>query len=219
MVMTDLIPYLELHRNLKEDGKETILNNELEDREKEFVGKQIGVSGTVCELDLNGNELILAFSPTSPEDQALIENKLVSQYYFIFGYSPDLKTLVEHLKIENDDLVLLEGVIISLHRNSILRLLVSKVSITKKNHGLAKFRKKKGCFIATAVYESPDAIEVLKFYQIRDQLLAPSLGGRILIKLYYLFSPWLANWLSDKPKSRLLIKKYVLDMILQYFYH
>jgi hypothetical protein len=219
MQMTDLIPYLELHKNLKEDGKETILNNELEDREKEFVGKPISVSGTVCELDLNGNELILAFSPTIPEEQALIENKLLSQYYFIFGYSPDLKTLVEHIKIENDDLVLFEGAIISLHRNSILRLLISSVSITKKNHGLAKFRKKKGCFIATAVYENPEAPEIIQFYQIRDHLLAPSALGRIMIKLYYLFSPTLASWLSDKPTFKQIIKKYLLDRILRYFYH
>jgi hypothetical protein len=219
MTMNDLIPYLELHKTMKEDGRETILNNELEEKEKEFVGKEISLSGTVSEIDLEGNELIVAYLYSSPEEQSLIENKMISHYFFVFGYAADLKNQVDTLKIEIDDLVLISGVIISLHRNSIMRILLSSVSVTKKNQGPAKLKKKKGCFIATAVYEDPDSPEIMKFYGIRDHILSRTFFGRILIAGYYFISPPLARWIGGKPAVKRLVRRYVLDPILCFFYN
>jgi hypothetical protein len=212
--MNDLIPYLELHKNLREKGRETILNHELEEKEKEFVGQQIRICGTISELDPVRNEMIITYLSDSTEGRTLIENKMVSHYYFVFCYSADLQNLTEKIKMEVDDLVSVSGVIISLHRNSIMRILASEASIIKKRQGHSKMVKKKGCFIATAVYGSEDAKEVRRFYQFRDQRLAPTFFGRLLILVYYRFSPPLANWLKGRPNSRRFVKKYILDRIL-----
>jgi len=219
MTMNDLIPYLALHKTMKEDGRETILSNELEEKEKEFVGKPITVTGTVSEIDLEGNELIITYSMGSPEERGLVDNKMISHYYFVFGYAADLKTQVEKLKIEIDDQVVMEGVIMSLHRNSIMRILLSKVSVTKKNLGPSKLAKKKGCFIATAVYGQEDAPEIRKFHLIRDHILKRSFAGRLFISFYYMFSPAMARWLQDKPALKRLVRRWLLDNILHYFYN
>lgn len=55
-----------------------------------------------------------------------------------------------------------------------------------------------GCYIATAVYGSYDAPEVLVLRRFRDESLAQSPLGRIFIKVYYRFSPPFAEWLKNR---------------------
>jgi hypothetical protein len=52
-----------------------------------------------------------------------------------------------------------------------------------------------GCFIATAVYQSPIAPEVLVFRRYRDEVLRRSAPGRIGINLYYRLSPPLSSFI------------------------
>lgn len=52
-----------------------------------------------------------------------------------------------------------------------------------------KKRKKSGCYIATAVYESYDCPEVWTLRRYRDKHLEKSLCGRMFISLYYATSP------------------------------
>lgn len=47
------------------------------------------------------------------------------------------------------------------------------------------------CYIATAVYRSYDAPEVVVLRAFRDRVLSRHLIGRVLISAYYQFSPWL----------------------------
>jgi hypothetical protein len=56
--------------------------------------------------------------------------------------------------------------------------------------------KSSGCYIATAVYGSYDAPEVLVLRRFRDEFLAPSILGRAFIKIYYNLSPPFAKWLK-----------------------
>ncbi|MCC0662534.1 MULTISPECIES: CFI-box-CTERM domain-containing protein [unclassified Clostridioides] len=67
-----------------------------------------------------------------------------------------------------------------------------------------------GCYIATAVYGSYDAPEVLALRYFRDNTLANHLLGRLFIKMYYTLSPPVANWLKDAKKVNLLVKN-ILD--------
>ncbi len=57
--------------------------------------------------------------------------------------------------------------------------------------------QKEGCYIATAVYGSYDAPEVLILRKFRDNVLKKSRGGRMFIKIYYTLSPGLAEKLKD----------------------
>ncbi|MBU1014206.1 MAG: hypothetical protein KKG99_14505 [Bacteroidetes bacterium] len=58
-----------------------------------------------------------------------------------------------------------------------------------------------GCFIATAVYGTPYANEVIILKEFRDNWLLNFRFGKIFIKFYYLISPPIANKIS---KSKLL---------------
>lgn len=53
--------------------------------------------------------------------------------------------------------------------------------------------KVEGCFVATSVYGSYDAPEVLVLRRFRDDTLAQTLPGRALINCYYLISPSLTR--------------------------
>ena len=75
-----------------------------------------------------------------------------------------------------------------------------------------------GCFIATAVYGSYEADEVLVLREFRDRELAPSGLGRSLIRLYYIVSPPLADLLEVFPLAK-QPAKYVLDKIVGYVKH
>ena len=71
------------------------------------------------------------------------------------------------------------------------------------------------CFIATAVYETPfsQEIEILKYW--RDYQLRKRYIGRLFIKFYYIFSPYIANFIKNKP----LIKKgvrVIIDFLVKY---
>lgn len=67
-----------------------------------------------------------------------------------------------------------------------------------------------GCYIATAVYGSYQAPEVLTLRKFRDEVLASTMMGRLFIKTYYLLSPPVANWLKDAKSINGLVKK-ILD--------
>ncbi|MCL2062187.1 MAG: hypothetical protein FWH03_06165 [Firmicutes bacterium] len=69
--------------------------------------------------------------------------------------------------------------------------------------------KKKGCYIATAVYGSYNCPQVYTLRRYRDQQLASTRRGRLFIKLYYAFSPLLiklfgkTTWFNNFWKKRL----------------
>ncbi len=70
-----------------------------------------------------------------------------------------------------------------------------------------------GCFIATAVYGSYVADEVLVLREFRDRELASNSLGRLLIRFYYFVSPPIAELLEVFPFAK-KPTKYVLDKIV-----
>jgi hypothetical protein len=211
-----LLSYFELYKNLKEAGEDTVLNDELLEKEKEFVNKEITVQGVVSETDFQKKEIIITYKDKNAEHSLL--KRLISNHFFVFASSDDLEALIKQFKIEKDDLVQLTGTISSLHRQSVLRIKLSSISVIEKNYGLTKTDNKKGCFIATAVYGSRDAAQVQQFYQYRDLVLAKSSAGKFFIKFYYLISPALAKWIDNKPVVKNFIRKYILDKMLNRFH-
>lgn len=75
---------------------------------------------------------------------------------------------------------------------------------------LAESKSKKRCFIATAVYGSPDAIEVIILKTFRDSCLEKSRLGSWLNKTYYSISPKVAR-LLDKS---LLLRKFTRIIVI-----
>jgi hypothetical protein len=214
MNLNDLLPYFELYKNLQDSGKETLLNEKLAAKEKEFVGKEITVLGVVNEIDLQKKEIILTYRSKDGSDPLL---RLISNHFFIFSISDEIPELVKEFNIEKDDLVEVNGEIISIHRQSVLRIALSSVTIQEKNFGLTRSTRKKGCFIATAVYGGESSWQVQRFYRLRDDVLNRSLPGRLFVQFYYFVSPALARWVEDKPGIKSFIRKRILDRILERF--
>ncbi|MBS1949310.1 MAG: hypothetical protein JST47_16245 [Bacteroidetes bacterium] len=213
MDLNDLLPYFELYKNLKSSGEDTVLNEKLAQQEKEFINKEISLAGIVDEIDIPKNELVISYHDKNKETGKL--HGLISNHFFIFCLTDGLNAVIEQSNIQKDDWVKVSGTIISVHRNSVLRLQLSSVSVLKKNVGILKKDNRKGCFIATSVYGSHEAVEVQKFYTFRDEVLSKTFAGRIFIKIYYSISPAIAKWADDKPVVKSFIKKQILDKILK----
>jgi hypothetical protein len=74
--------------------------------------------------------------------------------------------------------------------------------------------KNKKCFIATAVYGAPDANEIVLLKDFRDKILIKNIIGRIFINIYYFVSPPVANFITNKPKTKRLVKNLLIKPIL-----
>ena len=72
---------------------------------------------------------------------------------------------------------------------------------------------KKGCFIATAVYGSPNSPEVRFLRRYRDNTLSKSMFGRFFIKKYYTYSPNIANCLKPLSFIKILLKMIINTFI------
>jgi len=80
----------------------------------------------------------------------------------------------------------------------------------------AKLRLRSGpgaCFIATAAYGSPFAVEVAILRQFRDNVLYRSLAGRWFIKTYYFLAPPLAAILARTALGRALVRAMLVPIV------
>ncbi len=71
-------------------------------------------------------------------------------------------------------------------------------------------KKKEGCYIATAIYGSYDAPEVITLRQFRDETLKKSFFGRMFIKVYYTLSPPVAEKLKNAHRVNTFVRS-ILD--------
>lgn len=72
-----------------------------------------------------------------------------------------------------------------------------------------------GCYIATAVYGSYNASEVMILRRFRDEVLMEHRLGRLFVKTYYAVSPLLANKLKNARVLNSVVKSQ-LDLFVQY---
>ena len=79
----------------------------------------------------------------------------------------------------------------------------------------APVRKKEGCYIATAVYGSYDAPQVLTLRRFRDQQLKKTALGRLFIRVYYRLSPPAAARLRNARHVNRLVRR-CLDRWVQH---
>ncbi len=73
--------------------------------------------------------------------------------------------------------------------------------------------KKKGCFIATAAYGSPihPHLDVLRDF--RDTYLMPTNLGRVLVDLYYKYSPYVADLIAKHKVLSIAVRINLLPLI------
>ncbi len=72
------------------------------------------------------------------------------------------------------------------------------------------------CFIATAVYGSPGAVEIVVFRAFRDEVLLSTRGGSKLVDLYYRFSPPVASYLTEKEKARTAVRLILVEPLVRF---
>lgn len=72
-----------------------------------------------------------------------------------------------------------------------------------------------GCFIATAVYGSPLAAEVLVFRHFRDKVLLSTRLGTSLVRFYYLVSPPLASLVRTTWLLKVTVRCLLLEPLLR----
>ena len=77
-------------------------------------------------------------------------------------------------------------------------------------------KKGSGCFIATAVYGSPDAPAVLELRRFRDERLLHSAWGQLFVRLYYACSPPVAGWLRSRPGVARCVRSACLDPFVRF---
>ncbi len=75
--------------------------------------------------------------------------------------------------------------------------------------------KNEGCYIATAVYGSYEAPEVIILRQFRDNILKKTYLGRWFIKTYYYLSPPV----SEKLKNAKFINKFIRSLLNKWIKH
>jgi len=80
--------------------------------------------------------------------------------------------------------------------------------------------EKSGCFIATAVYGSVYANEVIYLSSFRDNVLKNYFLGKKFINLYYKISPFLASTIVKHSKLKTAVRIFLIKPIIrliQYF--
>lgn len=87
------------------------------------------------------------------------------------------------------------------------------VTVSNALQGPGAAQPRGGCYIATAVYGSYDAPEVLVLRRFRDEQLAQSALGRSAVWAYYRISPGLADHLQRHPMVNRRVRV-VLDRVV-----
>lgn len=123
--------------------------------------------------------------PENPRIQEKIENGVIS---FKYKFSiTEFENIFKEIKQYNDD----------------------KVRQYTINNN-----QKSRCFVATAIYEDVNAIEVIKLRYWRDEVLSKNIGGTIIINIYYFFGPYYANLIKNFPIIKKITKS-ILNKIIK----
>lgn len=77
-----------------------------------------------------------------------------------------------------------------------------------------EFETKDACFIATAAYGSflDPHVQILRLF--RDRYLLSHESGRVFVRLYYHYSPQIAEFIAAQPALRLIVRVFLFPLIL-----
>ena len=91
---------------------------------------------------------------------------------------------------------------------------MKKVGQAAKRAWKKGMKKKKGCYVATAVYDSYNCPEVWALRRFRDYTLDETWYGRAFIKMYYAISPSMVHLCGDTKIFKSLWRK-PLDRLVE----
>jgi hypothetical protein len=69
------------------------------------------------------------------------------------------------------------------------------------------------CFIATAAYGTPMAEEIGILREFRDEYLLTNTVGRALVDIYYRVSPPIAEFITEHPSLKLIVRAGLLSAV------
>lgn len=78
-----------------------------------------------------------------------------------------------------------------------------------------KKRRKSGCFIATAVYGTPSALEIDVLRDFRDEFLLKNRVGEKFVNFYYRISPSIANFISKHCLLKFILRELFIGPIVK----
>ena len=70
------------------------------------------------------------------------------------------------------------------------------------------------CFIATAAYDTPMAEEIQVLREIRDKYVLTNSLGLILVDLYYRVSPLIAEFITEHPSLKPIVRVALLPSVV-----
>ncbi|MCK4716526.1 MAG: hypothetical protein KAT54_06940 [Candidatus Marinimicrobia bacterium] len=77
---------------------------------------------------------------------------------------------------------------------------------------------KKGCYIATTIYDSDVSVEVLTLKWYRDNVLLKLQFGSYFVRIYNTLSPYLSKKIGKNNFLKKTVKNFILSPILKYLY-
>ncbi len=101
-------------------------------------------------------------------------------------------------------------IIFAPHSGIIIAITKNAANYSRQSKNKAIFQRlekqlgiqRKGCFIATAVFESEVAPEVIKLREFRDRHLESHWAGRVFTQIYYFVSPSLIPYIHRFPVAK-----------------
>ncbi len=79
---------------------------------------------------------------------------------------------------------------------------------------MADFNGAGGCFIATAAYGTPMAEEIQILREFRDEYLLINVVGRAFVNFYYLVSPPIAEFITEHPSLKPIVRAGLLPAVI-----
>lgn len=134
--------------------------------------------------------------------------KGIKQYF-----SSDIETLIVLQKEQNEFLLKYRDGFVTHWRKTEMNRLTAEIQYVDASYQRPKAERKKGCYVATAVYGSYDCPEVWTLRRYRDNTLATTWYGRCFIYLYYAVSPILVRLFGRTKWFRSLWKPMLDRMV------
>ncbi|HSV87847.1 MAG TPA: CFI-box-CTERM domain-containing protein [Bacteroidales bacterium] len=122
------------------------------------------------------------------------------------------KLLVAKTKSDLAEGIRLMGIISNLEMSSQARQMINQ-TINMINVAEKRANARSGCYIATCVYGSSSAKEVMTLRSYRDNILTKYFLGRVFINLYFSVSPRLVKTVGDYLVF-IKVSKRILDKII-----
>jgi ribosomal protein L7/L12 len=177
-------------------------SNQLTITEKGLMG-QTSMSCRACGYTFKSSEAKVA--EASPEQQTATTTLDVTSTTTTAQFDKQLLDLLQQ-----------KGIIYAVkfcHKTKGWNLKESKkyVDNLANKHGV---KGKEGCFVATACYGDYNSPEVLVLRAYRDTVLLQSRWGKVMVKIYYLISPYLAGVIARSGTAKRFIRKNILAPVV-----